>query len=140
MAGGLPFQAIQRAQVVDREGRLDVDKFLALHNRTLSAIHSALSHGLTFSENVRAEWVERQVKTKSIVADTFPIYLSPTRVRNPASVWIGRCREDVANPAAMTSGVWADWERDADGRIRIKYVSGLTASRTYDIAFLIVED
>jgi hypothetical protein len=116
-----------------------LDRLFLPLNTFLKAVRSALSGGLTFSENFRAE-----VKTVSIttpasgtgVLSCFPFDVK-SKVSQPIGVLLLSADDRSTAPAAPSLG-GVSWLINADGTLQITNLPGLLLGRKYDLTLLIV--
>lgn len=130
---------LRRDQIVNPNGQVDPDKLVRAVNEAISPLLGLLRHGLSLADHLACEIINIRLTTAAVLANTFPIYLSPFRIKSPAFIDLKRVREDAAVPTTITSALGLDWDTGADGRIRVKHITGLATGTTYDLSFLLWE-
>jgi hypothetical protein len=111
-------------------------------NTFMESVYSALDSNLTLGDNISADIVTISFKTRSDYGTTTPLtdgwevqkVKSTTRYR-PKSVVVGGI-VDKEKFSTITSNIFVHWEF-LNGFINIKYITGLEASKKYEVNLLI---
>lgn len=115
-------------------------KFIADLNTPLVQLADALGGNLERGTNTRGQIFAnlRLAIGATLAADTnpFPLYLKLRNNLKPSALWTGRIVVPLgAGP--ILSAVQPYWEPTSDGqRIKVRYVTGLTANSIYQITFV----
>ena len=117
-------------------------KLFQVLNPTLERTATALSGNLSLS-NLRAGTVTASFQTPAAVsasAAPFPIYLAKpfqTRMRH---LVVSGVRNLTDSGAVLASAVQPDWQDMGDGRVKVRFLTGLAASTKYELTFLALGD
>lgn len=131
----MPAPSIKRINVEDfPEQKSWIDKLLNPLNQTLALLNKLLNGGLVITEHVRAE-----LKTLSFVNDSaaFPVAFKHSLSSRPVAVLVVSAAEVTASSTAFTAAVYATWELQPDGKVKILGITGLTASAQYNVTLLV---
>ncbi len=140
MAALPPLQSIIAEHVTNADGTLDPQRLLFVLNQFMGAVYSALNRGIALGANILAEVKELPLfTTAATVEATFPMYLtmSAGMPPNPKGVWVAYAKNRTNTSTLFYSPPTVDWEPVGDGRIRIKYLSGLDASTKYQVGLFV---
>jgi hypothetical protein len=114
-------------------------KLLQILSAFCSDVTNALSKGLTRGENLRGgRWQARFTTNATVAIDSapFPLYLTPGFQPDPKDfhLWITDIRDVTDSTDAPPSGGASPCYRlTSDGRVELRLISGLDASRTYEV-------
>lgn len=113
--------------------------FIADLNTPLGQLADAVGGDLVRGDNVRGQkWSKVRVSTgASVTADAspFPIFLKLDTGFVPEVLLLGKISLP-ANATLPTDAIQPYWETTNDGRIKIRYLSGLAASTVYTFNFI----
>ena len=103
-------------------------------NQFIGTMRLALNNNLTFSENMNA-----QVKELTITESTsYPLYFSATVNSKPDGLWVIGINEISGAPANFTSAVFIDWEYVGNSNIKIKAITGIDNTKTYNLKMIVI--
>lgn len=110
--------------------------FLQAFNPFATDVVNGLTRSLTYGDNIYSEEREFRVVTGDPVdADEspFPLYLKPQLVRHPRNFIVTDVRPVGVNTPLPISATQAFCTMTADGRVKVRWISGLDVNTTYDI-------
>ncbi len=135
MAALPKFRRIQREDIKDAPNW--VNGMLYILNGFMEGIYLALSHNLTFSDNIASFTKTFQVKAGAAALNNTTQFSLPTSFQNKPQ---GCVVINVANTASTltptTAAVFVSW-RFNNSLIVIDAISGLTSGQTYNISVLV---
>jgi len=114
----------------------EVDGLLRNVNRFGVGTSAALNRGLTVAENVSAQIAEVTISDGATPAISVALKLPQGRKVQGVTVIQGRDITNRSAPAAIGGAPWVDWHEDG-GKLVIEGITGLTASRKYQLRLLI---
>lgn len=101
-----------------------IDKLIQPLNNFFEGISSALSKGLTITDNFDGE--VRSFET----VDFYPIKLAWTRKNRPKAVWVVDWSAKSGATPTITAAVQVQWSNASDGSLQIDKVVGITPTGT----------
>jgi len=114
------------------------EKLLWPINRFMESVSSALNKNLTLQDNLQGQVKQLNFTTQAVVADTFPLFFTPTTPNRATDLWITSLRR--VDNLVITDAATADWGIASDGQISINYISGLVASTSYIVRFSLLSE
>lgn len=112
--------------------------FLESYNSFASSVAAALSSGID-RDNLTAQLEEDvRVVTGASVAENvapFPIIFKLRMPARPRALWVVKPINQATGSPVFSSAVMPSWDLTPDGRVRIRYLSGLSTNSKYLFSF-----
>lgn len=114
-----------------------IDNLLQPLNAFIEQIYTSFNRNITLPENVASQIINIEVNTTANYSiGEFPsINFKRTLAKKTNLLLIGKAIE--SQNSLFLTGVFPTWE-DNNGNISIKYISGLSNSKTYNFTFLLI--
>lgn len=132
---------IKRLSVEDFKGQEKwIGKLLTPLNQIFQSLSGGLQHNLTFTENIASQLISVRFNNNSAeLSPSHPIRITNALLTKPSCVFVGQAL-DISNiPQPLSGSVFPTWSYDsAHNQLVISALSGLVASQTYEITFLII--
>lgn len=111
-----------------------IDKLIQPLNTFFEGISSALSKGLTFSDNFDGDI--RTIETSGV----YPIKLAWTRRNRPKAVWVVDWSAKSGSTPTISSAVQVQWSNGTDGSLQIDTIVGISPSSSvvYNVKIIAV--
>lgn len=120
-----------------KEVRKWFDKFLTGINDFILNVNNALNNNLTFTENMSAQISTVKIQT-DVSGDLVGSYSFKNNLKGSAvGVWIIKIQDLAVNPTPVIDGVCVDWN-NGDGQIMINNITGLAATKNYNITMIAI--
>lgn len=113
-----------------------VGQLLGPLNVFMRDVVTALTGGLTRSQNLRSQVKELTITALNPVAGTFPITFQVS-VPNPTAVWVAQCVPADASTDMSAAVAVNTWTTTPSGAVKVGFISGLTAGKTYTLSLII---
>jgi len=113
-------------------------QFLDSYNMFASSVGQALQGGLD-RDNLVGQLEEGvRVVTGASVAENvapFPIIFKLRMSQRPRGLWVVNAINQASGSPVFSSAVMPSWDLTPDGRVRIRYLSGLSTNSKYLFSF-----
>lgn len=112
-------------------------RFIGKLNEFLRDVNTALDRGITRSENMQGALVTVRVETDASVADNvkpFPLFLPVSFPNAVQSVKVVAAKV-LSSDIPFATAPFPTWDRAGDGRVRIRFMTGLAANSSYSFTF-----
>ena len=112
-------------------------RFVGKLNEFLRDVNSALDRGLTRTENMQGSIVTVRVDTEASVTDNvkpFPLFL-PVDFTSPVRSVKVVAAKVLSSDIPFSTAVFPTWDRANDGRVRVRFMTGLSANSSYSFTF-----
>jgi len=138
MAALPPIKRIMREDIKEAPGW--IEKVIYPVNLFMDAVYSSLNKNLTFSENITSQTKTLTFQTKSSYDGTAANWDDLLFVHSLPGAAKGclllKIQEVADNYSPITSAVFVNW-LDINKTITINLLTGLTASKKYNVTFLV---
>lgn len=114
-----------------------IDNLLQPLNAFIEQIYTSFNRNITLPENVASQIISVEINTTANYSTgEFPsINFKRTLAKKTNLLLIGKAVE--SQNSLFLTGVFPTWD-DNNGNISIKYISGLSNSKTYNFTFLLI--
>lgn len=114
------------------------ERFVESYNTFATAVSQALS-GQIDRENIVSQLEEnvRVVTGATVSSDVapFPLIFKNRMPVQPRACWVVRAVNQASGAPVFSTAVMPTWDLTSDGRVRIRYLSGLSANSKYLFSF-----
>lgn len=121
-------------QDVPKELEPIIDRLIFQLNNFLTTTYDALNRNLTVGDNVVGMYKALRI-TAGAAAGNNTLKFTHTLKQKPTGVTIVAVTQVGSVYTVLTSAVWANWHLDTNGLINIDAITGLTATKQYDLVF-----
>lgn len=121
--------------------RMVLERVLRPLNTFVAEVATALRGRLTFEDNHLAQRIAYELKTDAadrLTSFGFHLHLKDGMPAYPIAVWLLSAKNKTDPTTTYYEPVWCHWEATGDGRVKIKFISGVTEGQTYDLDFLVI--
>lgn len=114
------------------------ERFLETYNTFASAVAGALTGGIDRENTVSQLEENVRVVTGASVAENvapFPLIFRNRMPVKPRALWVVAAANQASGGPVFSTAVMPTWDMTPDGRVRIRYLSGLSTNSKYLFSF-----